>query len=809
MTVLLLLLAALALAYFGAGALSWTVLFTIAALAFSFTDPGFAGLLVVWGLFIAAAVLLNSSSIRRRCVTAPILAWVGKTLPGISDTEKEAIEAGTVSWDGDLFTGMPDWNKLLAMSKPTLTKEDKAFIDGPVEQLCEMLNDWEITHQRYDLSPSTWKFIKENGFFGMIIPKKYGGLELSALAHSTAVMKVATRSITGAVTVMVPNSLGPGELLLHYGTEEQKDYYLPRLAKGEEIPCFALTAPKAGSDAGAITDKGIVCKGEWEGKEVIGLRLTWNKRYITLAPVATVLGLAFKVYDPDHLIGDEVERGVSCALIPTSTPGVKTGARHLPLNTVFMNGPTWGEDVFIPMDFLIGGEKYIGKGWAMLMNCLSVGRAISLPALSAGAGKLSSLTSGAYARIREQFNLPVGYFEGVQEALARIGGLTYLMDSARVMTAGLLDNHEKPAVPSAILKYHNTEKMRAVVGAAMDVHAGRGVIKGPRNYIARVYQAIPISITVEGANILTRSLMIFGQGAIRAHPYLLQEMEAAQNPNKEKALDDFDHLFFKHVRRNMQLTARSLVLAFTGGTVASAPESARETRPYFRDMTRLAAAFGLVSDVTLASLGGELKRREMISGRLGDCLSYLYLGSSVLKRFHDDGCPKSDAPLMHWAMRYCQYEIQNALHEVLRNYPVKALGLLLRPLVFPLGRHFERADDAICREIAEMLLQPSEARDRLVDGVYRNTRPDDPVGRIENAFLKKVGVANLEKRIKKAIKAGDIPDNDLYAMLEAAVNKKILTTDEAERYREAEEAVDDAIQVDHFDPHELPVTQSD
>ncbi len=808
--VLLFLLAALILAYMGGGATSWSLLLTIGILLYSFIDPGMLGLLLLWPAYAAVITAINFPDLRKQHLTSPIFDWVSKVLPSMSDTEKEAIAAGTVSWDGDLFTGTPNWQKLLNMPKPELSDSEKAFINGPVDELCTLINDWEITHERYDLPPDIWEYIKHNGFFGMIVPKKYGGLELSALAHSTAVMKIATRSITAAVTVMVPNSLGPAELLMHYGTQKQRDYYLPRLAKGEEIPCFALTGPQAGSDAGAIPDTGIVCKGEWEGKEVLGLRLNWNKRYITLAPVATVLGLAFKVYDPEKLLSDEVDRGVTCALIPTNTPGVETGARHLPLNTVFMNGPTWGKDVFIPLDFLIGGEEYIGKGWMMLMNCLAVGRAISLPALATGAGKLSSFMTGAYARIREQFGMPIGYFEGVQEALAPIGGLTYIMDSARMMTAGLLDQGEKPSVASAILKFHNTEKMRKVVGHAMDIHAGRGVIKGPRNYIARVYQAIPISITVEGANILTRSLMIFGQGSIRSHPYLLREMEAAQMENKKQGLQEFDSVFYQHIQRNIQLFGRSLLLALTGSHIAEAPDIHPKTRRYFQHMSRFSAAFALLSDVTLMTLGGELKRKEKLSARLGDCLSYLYLGSAVLKKFHDDKCPKEDVPLMEWAIKHCLHLTQQALHEALKNYPSPLLGVLMRGLIFPLGRRMEPAGDEIEDAIADLLLTPSIARDRLVEGVYRNTRPDDPVGRVENAFLLKVAAADAEKTLKKALKSGKVDaDLSLDKQLQIALEQKILTESESRKIADAAAAVDDAIQVDHFMPEELPDLHSD
>ncbi|UZE96326.1 acyl-CoA dehydrogenase [Alkalimarinus alittae] len=798
-------------AFYGIGPVGWSAFFGLSLVYYSFfTSPSLICLLLLWPLFIGLVLFLNFTALRRQYISTPIAKWARDVLPEISDTEREALEAGTVSWDGELFSGNPDWRKLHELKKPVLTQEEQAFIDGPVETLCEMLDDWEITYQRYDLSPETWQFLKDHGFFGIIIPKQYGGLEMSALAHSTAVMKIATRSITAAVTVMVPNSLGPAELLLMYGTQSQRDDYLPKLAKGEEIPCFALTGPKAGSDAGAMPDKGIICKGEWEGKEVIGLRLSWNKRYITLAPVATVLGLAFKTYDPDHLLGEQASLGVTCALVPTSTPGVHIGDRHLPLNMVFMNGPTWGEDVFIPMDYLIGGEENIGKGWSMLMNCLSVGRSISLPALSTGAGKLSCLTTGAYSRIREQFNTPIGYFEGVEEALAQIGGLSYLMDSARTLTTSLVDQGEKPSVPSAILKYHNTENMRQVVSHAMDVHAGRGVIKGPRNYIARVYQAVPISITVEGANILTRSMMIFGQGSIRCHPFLLKEMDALHNPDTNQGLVDFDKALFCHIGHSTQMVVRSLVLGLTHSRLASTPAGISYGQHYYRHLSRLSAAFAVVSDFTLMLLGGELKRREKISARLGDCLSQLYYGSAALKRFADDGCPEEDQPLLDWAMQHSIYQLQDALIAVLNNYPSKPVAVLLRGIVFPLGRRYKKPNDALEHKIAQLLMNPSKARDRLVEGVYRNTRPDDPIGRVENAFLKKLANKEIDQKIKQAVKSGQLEhSDDLEVFAKRALELDVLSEQEATLFREAEEAVNDAIQVDAFAADELPGFQSD
>ena len=528
--------------------------------------PGWL-LVIFWLLWLAVAIPLALPDLRRKHFTAPLFAWFQKVLPPMSNTEKDAIEAGTVWWDGELFSGRPDWDKLLAYPKATLTAEEQAFIDGPTEELCAMVSEWEIG-QRMDLPPEAWEHIKQHGFFALIIPKEYGGKGFSAYAHSQVAMKLATRSGDLASTVMVPNSLGPAELLLHYGTEEQRNHYLPRLARGDDIPCFALTGPLAGSDAGAMPDSGVICKGQWNGEEVVGLRLNWEKRYITLGPVATLLGVAFKAYDPDHLLGDKDELGISLALIPTDTPGVNIGRRHIPLGAAFMNGPNSGKDVFIPLDYLIGGPEYLGKGWMMLMNCLSVGRSISLPAVGTGAAKFTSLVTGQYSQVREQFNVPLSAFEGIQEALARIGGNAWLMDSARILTANAVDLGEKPSVLSAILKYHLTERGRECITHAMDVHGGKGIIMGPSNYLGRSWQGAPIFITVEGANILSRNLMIFGQGAIRCHPYVLKEMALAGREDRDQALLEFDDLLMQHIGFAVSNAASTLILSLSMGPVS-------------------------------------------------------------------------------------------------------------------------------------------------------------------------------------------------------------------------------------------------
>ncbi|MFA6971311.1 MAG: acyl-CoA dehydrogenase [Gallionella sp.] len=721
-TILAALVVFILLAFFRATVVSWVLAFMVIVPVVAIQARLSETVLqLVYFLLFAVIVVFGIPVLRRTIVSGAVLKLFRKILPPISATEQEAIDAGTVWWDGDLFSGHPDWDKLLAYPKCGLSEVEQAFLDTQVEQLCAMLDDWDITHNRADLPPDVWRFLKDEGFFGMIIPKAYGGLEFSAQAHSAVISKIASRSGTAAVTVMVPNSLGPAELLLHYGTDEQKKKYLRRLARGQEVPCFALTGPFAGSDAGAIPDYGVVCNGEFAGqKNVLGIRLNWEKRYITLAPAATLLGLAFKLYDPDQLLGGEANRGITLALIPTSTPGVQIGRRHFPLNSAFLNGPTEGTDVFIPLDYIIGGSERIGQGWRMLMECLAAGRSISLPASSAGGMKLAARTSGAYCRVRKQFNLPIGQFEGVEEALARIGAHTYMVDSARAFTALAVDLGEKPSVISAIIKYHATERGRIVINDAMDVHGGKGISMGPDNYLGRAYQQAPIGITVEGANILTRTLMIFGQGAIRSHPYVLKEVAATREPDHDRALHLFDDALFGHIGFALCNTARSFVFGLTGGRGMPVPKG-RETHRYYQQLTRFSTAFALSADVAMAVLGGSLKRREKLSARLGDVLSQLYLCSATLKRFADDGHPAEDLPLVHWAIQDALYQIQQALAGVIQNFPNPLVRGMLSALIFPLGKNLLPPSDKLGHEVATLLMRPGAARDRLTAGIYLPT----------------------------------------------------------------------------------------
>jgi acyl-CoA dehydrogenase len=792
------LLVAWALAYFSAPGWLWSAAagLGIAMLAAEGVLHG-AALVMVAVLAITAAVLLNVVPLRRKIISQALFGWYKKILPPVSQTEQEALEAGTVWWEGDLFSGRPDWKKLHAFPKPTLTAEETAFLNGPVEELCSMVNEWQITHELYDLPQEVWHYIKQKGFLGMIIPKRYGGLEFSAYAHSEVVMKLSTRSGTAAVSVMVPNSLGPAELLIHYGTEEQKSYYLPRLAKGQEIPCFALTGPEAGSDAGSIPDFGIVCKGQFEGKEVLGMRLTWDKRYITLGPIATLLGLAFKLYDPDHLIGDKEDIGITLALIPTDLPGVVIGRRHLPLNGAFMNGPNSGKDVFIPMEWVIGGQARVGQGWRMLMECLAAGRSISLPAQSIAAGKVASFATGAYARVRTQFKTPIGKFEGVEEALARIGGTTYMMDATRTMTAGAVDLGEKPSVVSAIAKYHMTEGMRRVISDAMDVHGGKGICLGPNNYLGRAYQLVPVAITVEGANILTRSMIIFGQGAIRGHPFVLKEIKAASDPNPETALIAFDSALFGHMGFTISNAARSLWLGLTGGHGVRVP-GAPETKRYYQQMNRFTAAFGLIADISMFVLGGQLKRKEKLSARLGDILSQLYMSSCALKRYEDQGRQQADLPLLEWALHDAFFKTQIAFDGVLANFPNRLIAWTLRRLIFPKGLTLTTPSDNMGRAVARILIEPSAARDRLTAGIYVPEDENDVIGGLQAAFLATMEAEVIEAKIRAGEKSGAIVGRNPAELVVAALEKALISPSEAERLRRAQGLKRRVIMVDDF-----------
>ena len=747
-------------------------------------------------ILIALAIVFVVPAIRRVLVTRWVMPILAGALPRMGDTERIALEAGTVWWDAELFSGRPRWKKLLEFKPKPLTPKERAFLDGPVEELCRMVQDWDVL-QKGDLSPEAWAHLKKHRFFGMIIPESYGGLGFSALAHSAVITKISSRSVTAAVTAMVPNSLGPAELLLHYGTEAQKNYYLPRLATAEEIPCFALTEPGAGSDATAQRSEGVVCKGTFEGREVLGMRLNWSKRYITLAPAATVLGLAFRLRDPDKLLGGQEDLGITCALLPVHLPGVKIGERHDPLGVPFLNGPTFGTDVFAPLDFIIGGPGNAGKGWRMLMDCLAAGRGISLPSLSVGAAELATRTTSAYADVREQFGLPIGRFEGIEEPLARIAGMTYMMDAARKLTAGAIDAGEKPAVISAIVKRYLTEGMRTVVNDAMDIQAGAAISRGPRNILSQAYASVPVGITVEGANILTRSLIVYGQGAIRCHPYVQLEMRAVA----EKDLVAFDRAFFGHVGHTIGTGFRAFGMAIfgggTGGSGVSGPAGFM-----FGRLSRLSAAFALISDAAMATLGGTLKRRERLSGRLADALAWQYLASATLKRFVDEGQPKRDLPYVRWATAHAFHQIETALTGVLANLPSRPTAWLLRLATFPLGAQAPPVPDHTVASVAQSVLSDAEAREHLTADIFVPPPGEPGLGRLEAAYRLVVAAAPAEKKLKDAVRARKIKPLEGCALFDSGVEAGVITDAERRQLCEALKAREDVIQVDAFEAKE-------
>lgn len=748
------------------------------------------------------AVPLLIPAIRKPLVTAPLLKFYRKILPPLSQTERIALESGSVGFEGELFSGDPDWDQLLSQPAPKLTDEEQAFLDGPVEELCRRINDWEITHVHADLPPELWDYIKQQKFFGMIIPKQYGGLGFSALAHHKVIQKIASISSVVSSTVGVPNSLGPGELLMHYGTKEQKDHYLPRLADGREVPCFALTGPFAGSDATSIPDYGIVCQGEWNGASVLGVKLTFDKRYITLAPVATIIGLAFRLYDPDGLIGDTRDIGITIALMPRDTEGVDIGRRHFPLNSPFQNGPIHGREVFIPLSQLLGGEDYAGKGWQMLNEQLSIGRSITLPSTASGGAKIGAVATGAYARIRKQFGLSIGRFEGVQEALARIAGKAYAISALSQATAMAVDRGETPAVPSAIAKYHCTTMGREVISDVMDVLGGKGIILGPRNFAGRNWQASPISITVEGANIMTRSLLIFGQGAILCHPWVLKEMKAAQNEDAAAGLEEFDRNLFGHIGFAISNAVRSFWFGLTAAKIGSAPGD-DYTQRYFRKLDRYSANLALIADASMLLLGGKLKFKESLSGRLGDVLSYLYITSAMLKRYQDEGSPAGDQPLLAWAFHDAVHKTELALSAALRNFPIRPVGWLLWTLVFPWGRRAQAPSDRLGHRAAALLMAPNEARDRLARGVFTTPCENNPAGRIDSYLAAAVLAEPVERKFLKALKNSDIEALDFASQLDEGVKEGWITAEERKQLEELRTLTLDTIMVDDFDTHEL------
>ncbi|PIW26873.1 MAG: acyl-CoA dehydrogenase [Rhodospirillales bacterium CG15_BIG_FIL_POST_REV_8_21_14_020_66_15] len=780
--------------YLGRGFLAWTVaLFLLIAAAALRQGEITAGLQVALGVAVVLAALSGIPAIRRLVVSTPALSRVRRILPAMGETERIALEAGTVGWDGELFSGDPDWRKLLDFQPRALSDKEQAFLNGPVEEFCRMIDDWEITQNR-DLPEAAWAFLKKNGFFGMIIPEQYGGLGFSGLAHSSVVVKLTSRSVTAAVVVMVPNSLGPGELLLHYGTEEQKRHYLPRLARGEEIPCFALTEPTAGSDAANGQSSGVVCTGTHDGREVLGLRLNFTKRYITLAPVATVIGLAFRAFDPDGLLGGAEDLGITCALLPRGLEGMDIGNRHDPMGIPFPNGPIFGADVFIPLDFVIGGRDGIGQGWRMLMESLAAGRSISLPSQSVGAVQLAARVTGAYGTVREQFGLPIGRFEGIEEPLARIAGHAYFMDAARRLTCGYVDAGEKPSVLSAIVKAYLTEGMRQCLNDALDIRAGAAICRGPRNILGKGYAGVPVAITVEGANILTRSMIVYGQGAVRCHPFVQDEMAAVAAGDVRR----FDKALFGHLNFTATNAVRSLLLAVTGGRLAKTPV-AGVAAPYYRKLTAYSAAFALLSDVAMATLGGSLKRREKLSGRFADALAWMYLGSAALKRFHDDGGPEEDRVLLRWSLDLALFRIETALAGLRDNFPIRPVAWVLRPFVLPWGMTRKPPSDALGARVANALLEGDARRERLTAGIFVPKDDAPGLGLLERALEAAVAARPAVAKVRAAVSSGVLAKAPTETLAGRALEGNVITPGEMDLLAAADAARLRAIQVDWFD----------
>lgn len=774
-----------------------------------------AFLLTPWSLLlgipiIALSIIILVEPLRFNLITKPAYKTLANSMPNISTTEQEALEAGTSWWEKELFMGAPDWSQFEKYPYPTLSEEEQSFIDNEVELLCSMLNEWEIHHHLKDLPPEVWQFIKDKGFLGLIIPKSFGGKEFSSFAQSRIMSKIASRSLTTAVSCMVPNSLGPGELLMHYGTDAQKQQYLPGLAKGEEIPCFGLTSPEAGSDAGAIPDSGVVCYGEYEGAQVLGLRMNFSKRWITLAPIATVVGLAFKLYDPEGLLGDKnkTEYGITCALIPASHAGVKIGARHFP-GSPFMNGTVEGEDVFIPIDWIIGGQENAGKGWRMLMECLGVGRGISLPALATAAGEMSYLTVGAFAKIRQQFNISVGKFEGVQEATSEIASDAYMLEAFRYLVTCGLNQGGTPAVMTAMAKYYATETMRKVVNHGMDIAGGRAIQLGPRNFLALTYQAIPIAITVEGANILTRSLMIFGQGSMRCHPYLFEELQLLQSEDKSTSVKKFDDLLFKHLAYTFNRGAKSFAYGWTGGS-SDAPQSVDQfTASYYKTINRFSANFALVADMALGLLAGDLKRKEMLSGRLADIHAHLFISTAILK-FYEAG-QKTEAEQLHakLALQKAFLNIQEAFWGLFENFPAKLPAAFVKWICFPLGRAISKPDDELKQQVAELMMQEHPFREQLKHHVFYSTTADDVTGRLEHTFQILRTIEPLWDKFKKAESKGKFKGLTFEENIEHATKEGFISESEAQQLLQYNAIRFDSMLTDIFDENlnkDLPLS---
>lgn len=764
-------------------------------------------LITPWSLLlgvpiIIASIILLITPLRDALISRPAFKVLSNAMPSMSTTEREALDAGTSWWEKELFMGAPDWEKFDQYPYPVLSAEEQAFLDNEVQQLCSMLDEWQIHHQDKDLPPEVWQFIKDNGFLGLIIPKSFGGKQFTPFAQSRIMSKIASRSLTAAVSCMVPNSLGPGELLLHYGTEEQKQRYLPGLANGTEVPCFGLTSPEAGSDAGAIPDTGVVCHGQYQGQQVLGLKMNFSKRWITLAPIATVIGLAFKLYDPEGLLGDKnkVEYGITCALIPADHEGIQIGPRHNP-GAPFMNGTVEGRDVFIPLDWIIGGQQNAGKGWRMLMECLGVGRGISLPALATAAGEMSYLLVGAFASVRQQFKISVGHFEGVQEATSDIASDAYMLESFRYLVTCGLNQGGTPAVMTAMAKYYATETMRKVVNHGMDVVGGRAIQLGPRNFLALTYQSIPVAITVEGANILTRSLMIFGQGSMRCHPYLFEELQLLQAEDKAAAFKKFSPLLFKHLAYTFNRAAKALAFSITGGSDEGSKQADDFSKSYYSKINRFSADFALTADMALGILAGDLKRKEMLSGRLADIHAHLFIATAILKYYEQGQRTEAEQKHAELALNKALYQVQEAFFGFYDNFPMSLAAAMVKLICFPFGRPIAAPSDQLKQEVAQLMMQEHAFREQLKQHVYYNTDANDVMGRMESTFQSLLQLQPLWNKFKKAESKDQFSGLTFEAHIANAIETGFITTAEAESLLDYNAKRYDSMLTDIFDEH--------
>ncbi|WP_445404616.1 acyl-CoA dehydrogenase [Acinetobacter vivianii] len=764
-------------------------------------------LITPWSLLlgvpiIIASIILLITPLRDALISRPAFKVLSNAMPSMSTTEREALDAGTSWWEKELFMGAPDWEKFDQYPYPVLSTEEQAFLDNEVQQLCSMLDEWQIHHQEKDLPPEVWQFIKDKGFLGLIIPKTFGGKQFTPFAQSRIMSKIASRSLTAAVSCMVPNSLGPGELLLHYGTEEQKQRYLPGLANGTEVPCFGLTSPEAGSDAGAIPDTGVVCYGQYQGQDVLGLKMNFSKRWITLAPIATVIGLAFKLYDPEGLLGDKskVEYGITCALIPADHEGIHIGPRHNP-GAPFMNGTVEGSDVFIPLDWIIGGQQNAGKGWRMLMECLGVGRGISLPALATAAGEMSYLLVGAFASVRQQFKISVGHFEGVQEATSDIASDAYMLESFRYLVTCGLNQGGTPAVMTAMAKYYATETMRKVVNHGMDVVGGRAIQLGPRNFLALTYQSIPVAITVEGANILTRSLMIFGQGSMRCHPYLFEELQLLQAEDKAAAFKEFSPLLFKHLAYTFNRAAKSVAFSITGGSDEGSKQADDFSKGYYSTINRFSADFALTADMALGILAGDLKRKEMLSGRLADIHAHLFIATAILKYYEHGQRTEAEKKHAELALNKALYQVQEAFFSFYDNFPMKLAACMVKLICFPFGRPIAAPSDQLKQEVAQLMMQEHAFRDQLKQHVYYTTEANDVMGRMESTFQSLLQLQPLWNKFKKAESKDQFTGLSFEEHIANAIETGFISTAEAESLLQYNAKRYDSMLTDIFDEH--------